>query len=95
MQDDQERAEFEAAYEAWRVSTWHPLSSDIARGRKECPEHWNTSDKNVAWRWWQAARFLPPTPPAEPTRSQAVAEELGYERGLHAGSNPIRTGGTS
>jgi hypothetical protein len=44
---------FEAWFDEWRRSTWHPLSSDP---RKECPEHWNMAAKHHMSIAWQASR---------------------------------------
>ena len=49
-------AEFEAWFEKWRVSTWHPLPSDIAAGKLEPSVHWNTNAKRSMRIAYFAAR---------------------------------------
>ena len=53
---EKERAEFEAWFDDWRRSTWHPLPSDIAKGKAEMPTHWNENPKRHMQIAWQASR---------------------------------------
>lgn len=59
---DKEREEFEAWFDDWRRSTWHPLPSDIAKGKAEMPVHWNENarqDMQIAWKAARRAKLAP------------------------------------
>ena len=73
---DAERAEFEAWFDDWRRSTWHPLPSDIAKGKAEMPVHWNENARQDMQIAWKAARRAPAVP--VPQFSRIAQKKLDY-----------------